>query len=157
MKTTRESVRESNHRRVVKCLQELLQKNYEAEKDYKKAMENADEEVLKDFCKKGRVRHNHYATEIDNFLHDLNEHPAGPEDHLDLGKAWTNFKTSIGKHRDDALLEECLYGEKAAAKDYREKLKKNRFPAQIEEALEKQLKEIEDLLADVKSIEDLRW
>lgn len=157
MKTTRESVRESNHKRIVKRLQELLQKNYDAEKDYRKAMEHADEEVLKDFCKKGMIRHNHFATQIDHFLHELNERPGGPEDHLDLQKAWTNFKTSIGKHRDDALLDECINGEKAAVKEYQHTLKKHRFPVQIEETLEKQVKEMEAVLADVKSIEDLRW
>ena len=156
MKTTRESVRESSHNQMVKCLQELLQKNYETEKDFQKALEQANEEVLKDFCKKSKIRHNHHATEIDKILHELNEHPGNPKDHLHLGKAWTHFKSSIGKNRDEALLEECLTGEKEAVKEYRKKLKKHRFPPDIEETLKKQLQEIETVLADVQNIEDLR-
>ncbi|MGB7843526.1 MAG: PA2169 family four-helix-bundle protein [Salinimicrobium sp.] len=155
MKTTRESIREESHRQVVRSLQELLKKNYEAEKDFKKAVERADEMSLKDFCKQSGIRHNHFATEIDKLLHDLNEHPNQPKDHFDLHKAWTNFKTSIGKNGDDALLSECLHSEKEAVKEYREKLSKFKFPGPIDEVLNKQLKETETLLAEVESLEDL--
>lgn len=156
MKTTRESVREESHRQVVRSLQELLKKNYEAEKDYKKAIERANEMSLKDFCKKTGMRHNHFATELDKLLHDLNEHPARPEDHFDLHRAWTNFKTSIGKTKDETLLDECLYSEKEAAKEYKEKLSKTRFPGNIEKIIKKQLEEIEILLEEVENMEDLR-
>lgn len=157
MKTTRESVREESHRQVVRSLQELLKKNYEAEKDYKKAIERADEMMLKDFCKKSGIRHNHFATEIDKLLHDLNENPGQPEDHFDLHKTWTNFKTSIGKNRDEALLSECLHSEKEAVKEYKKKLNKFKFPSHIEEVMKKQLKETEVLLSEVESLEDLKW
>lgn len=142
---------------MVEALQELLQKNYQAEKDFLYAMEHADEVVLKDFCKKGSLRHNHYATTIDKLLHELNEHPGNPQDHLGLGHAWTNFKSSIGKHRDEVLLEECRDGEKKALKEYQKKLKDHRFATHIEEELQKQSQEIEKVLSDVKDMEDLRW
>lgn len=157
MKTTRESARERSHHQVVESLQELLQKNYEAEKDYKLALEHAEEEALKEFCKKGMQRHNHFATELDKILHDLNEEPKDPEAHFDLSRTWTNLKTSIGKHHDESLLEECLSGEKKAIKEYRQKLKKHKFLPAIEEVLQKQLNATEAVVSDVKYLEDLRW
>ena len=49
MKTTHEKAKEHNHDKLVDNLQELLEKNYDAEKGFTKAMKDAKGNNLKKF------------------------------------------------------------------------------------------------------------
>ena len=155
MKTTRESAREESHKKVTHSLQELLEKNYDAEKDYRTARERAENNSLKEFFKKQAVRRNHFATEIDRQLHSLNERPKESGSAMStIHRTWFNLRSSIGKDTDKVLLEECLRGEKNSVEEYEKKLRKNKFPANIEDALRQHLTEMRATLAEIKSIED---
>jgi len=157
MKTTRESAREESHKKITHSLQELLEKNYDAEKDYKTARERAENSSLKEFFKKQAVRKNHFATEIDRQLHSLNEHPKETGSTMGtLNRTWINLKSSIGKDTDKVLLEECLRGEKNSVEEYEKELRKNKFPASIEEVLRRHLSEMRTTLSEIKSMEDLK-
>ncbi|MCY2687058.1 ferritin-like domain-containing protein [Salinimicrobium sp. TH3] len=155
MKTTRESAREESHKKVTHDLQELLEKNYDAEKDYRTARERAESKSLKEFFKKQAVRRNHFATEIDKELHSLNEHPKDSGSTVGkLKRTWINLKTSLGKDADKVLLEECLRGEKNSLEEYEKKLKMEKYPAKIEELLRRHILEIEETISEIKSLED---
>lgn len=156
MKTTREYAREESHKNLAGGLQDLLEKNYDAEKDYRTLWERAEKTSLKEFCKKQAVRKNHFATEIDKQLHSLNEHPKESGSAMGkLNRTWINLKSSFGKDTDKILLEECLRGEKNSVEEYEEKLRKNRYPAKIEEVLRRHLSEMRTTLSEIKSLEDL--
>lgn len=155
MKTTRESAREEGHKSITHDLQELLERNYDAEKDYKTARERAEHKSLKEFFKKQAVRRNHYATEIDRLLHSINERPQESGSAMGtLSRTWINLKSSIGD-TDKILLEECLKGEKKSIEDYEKRLRKEKFPLKIEEVLRKHITEMRATLTDIKSLEDL--
>lgn len=156
MKTTREAAREDSHKTIVHALQELLEKNYDAEKGYRKAMEDADNLNLKKFLKKQAVRRNHFATELDKQIHSLNEHPKEKSSVLgNLHRRWIDLKTHLSKKDDESVLEECIRGEKASLKEYEEKIKKYNFPPHIKEALKQQMNEIKATLSRVTTLEDL--
>lgn len=157
MKTTRESAREESHEKMSHDLQELLEKNYDAEKDYKTAWERAEHKSLKEFFKKQAVRRNHFATEIDKQLHLLNEDPKESGSAMGrLHRTWINLKSSIGSDTDKMLLEECLRGEKNSVEEYEKKLRKHRYPAKIEEILRKHVSEMRSTLAEIKTMNDFR-
>ncbi len=156
MKTTRESAREESHKKLTHGLQELLEKNYDAEKDYRTARERAENSSLKDFFKKQAVRKNHFATEIDKQLHTLNERPKESGSAMGtLHRTWINLRSTIGKDTDKVLLEECLRGEKNSVEEYENVLRKNRYPAKIEDVLRRHLNEMRATLSEIKSMEDL--
>ena len=156
MKTTRESARQESHKKISHSLQELLEKNYDAEKDYRSARDHAEKSSLKEFFKQQAVRKNHYATEIDGLLHALNEHPKeGGSTIGAINRTWINLKTSIGKNSDEVLLEECLRGESNSLEEYEEKLRKRNFPPNIEAVLQRQLAEMKETLSRIKSLEDI--
>ena len=73
MKTTLEEAKENSHEDIVNHLQQLLEKNYDAEAGYKKAMTDADSSQLKNFLKQQAVLRNRFATELDKEIRDLNE------------------------------------------------------------------------------------
>ncbi len=156
MRTTREAARDESHGKLVHHLQDLLEKNYDAEKGYKKAMEDAANKHLKKFLQKQAVRRNHFATEIDKQLHILNEHPKEKSSTLSgFHRVWIDLKTNFSKKDDESVLEECIRGEKASLRDYEEKLKHNTYPADVEALLKHQKNEIKATLSRVTTLEDL--
>lgn len=60
MKTTRELAREDNQKQLVGNLQELLVKNYDANKGFKKAVKEAGDPELKEFFKVQAFMHQRY-------------------------------------------------------------------------------------------------
>ncbi|MFD2518624.1 ferritin-like domain-containing protein [Salinimicrobium flavum] len=157
MKTTRESVHEDSHKKLVNALQELLEKNYDSEKAYKTAMERTENAHLKNFFKTQAAKKNHNATQIDRHIHSLNEKPKESGSALGtIHRTWINLRSSIGGNKDKVLLEECMRGEKNSIREYEEKLKKNRFPNKIEGELHEHLEEMRTTHTSVKSIDDLK-
>ncbi len=158
MKTTREAAKEASHQQMVNDLQDLLERNYEAEKGYKKAIEHTKNTNLKHFLRDRAAQHNHFATELDKHIHLLNEHPRENGNGGALGnlqKFWMNFKNSLGKKDDEAILEECIQGEKLSIKKYEEKIRRNKFHPDIKDMLNDHLVKIREILKEVKILEDL--
>ncbi|WP_026838665.1 ferritin-like domain-containing protein [Gillisia sp. JM1] len=157
MKTTREEAKEESHDEVVKNLNELLEKNYDAEKGFKKALEDVKNPSLKKFFKKQVVIRNRFKTEIEKELHDLNAHPKIKEGSAtgSIHRVWIDIKTALSGNDDEAVLEECIRGEKASAKEYEEKLSKGYFSPNVKKMLTSQLHEIKNTISSVKRLEDI--
>ncbi len=157
MKTTREEAKQESHNEVVKNLNELLEKNYDAEKGFKKALEDVKNPSLRKFFKKQAVIRNRFKTEIEKELHDLNAHPKVKEGSAtgSLHRVWIDVKTALSGKDDESVLEECIRGEKASAKDYEEKLSKGHFPPNVKNVLTSQLHEIKNTISSVKRLEDI--
>ena len=155
MKTTREAAKEESHKEHAEALQGLLQKNYDAEKGFKKAISKTENDSLKEFLKRQAVKHNRFATELDREIRSLNEHPKEEGSFTGkLSRAWMDIKVAVSGDHDEAILEECVRGEKDSAKEYEEALDENNFAPHLEEVLKKQLSDIKTMIAEVKSMED---
>ena len=156
MKTTKEKADKEIHDNIVNNLQGLLEKNYDAEKGFKKAMENAESPNLKRFLQKQAAQRSRFSNELTHEILNLNEEPKESGSFTgDLHRTWINIKTAVSGNEDEAVLEECIRGEKASADEYNEKLEKENFPPQIASLLQKQAGEINQTLSKVKRLEDL--
>lgn len=156
MQTTREEAREESKDNLVNNLQGLLEKNYDAEKGFKKAITNAKDENLKQFLKNQSVRRHRFATELDKEIRSLNEEPKESGSVTGkLHRTWIDFKSSISGNNDEAVLEECIRGDKASEKEYREVITQNNLPPKIKNVLSNQLNEIQTTLSQVKTLENL--
>ncbi len=156
MQTTREEAREESKENLVNNLQGLLEKNYDAEKGFKNAVNNANDKNLKEFLKNQSARRQRFATELDKEIRSLNEEPKESGSTTgDLHRSWMDFKSSITGSNDEAVLEECIRGEKASEKEYRESIKQNHFPPHIESVLNNHLNQIQTTLSKVKTLESL--
>lgn len=147
MKTTRELAKEESHDRLVQNLQQLLVKNYDADKGIRKAFKEAKNQNLKDYFKKEALRHHRYATELDRIIHSLNATPL--EEGSAVGRfhrIWMDIMLAVSGNDDQTIIAETRRGQKATIKEYEEKLKTQKFPPRIAEILKKQL---EDLKASV--------
>lgn len=156
MKTTREAAKEVSHKELVNHLQELLEKNYDAEKGYKKALTETENLNLKEFLKNQAAQRNHFATELDNIIRNLNEEPIEASSALgNLHRTWMSIKTVFTKNDDEAILEECIRGEKASIKEYKERLSEYPFPSEIKPIIKDQLSKLEATIQRVKRLEDI--
>lgn len=157
MRTSLEAAREQIHIDTVNVLQSIIEKNYDAEKGYKKALKEAKAPELKNFLKRQAVQRSHFATAIDKELHLLDETPrdkgsiAGT-----LHRAWIDIRTSVTGNDDEAVLNEVLRGETASVKEYEELMKHNTLVPHASKVLKSQLKEIQGTLERVKSLKDIQ-
>ena len=156
MKTTLERAREENHDKMVDSLQELLEKNYDAEKGFKKARDNTKNHSLKDYLKRQAVKRNRFATELDFEIRGLNAKPKeSGSATASIHRAWIDLKSAIAGNDDEAILEECIRGDKASVEEYEEVLEKHKLHSKIEQVVTQQLNDIRKTLNEVKRLEDL--
>lgn len=156
MKTTNEKAKEHNHEQLVGNLQELLEKNYDAQKGFTKAMEDAKNPKLKSFLQKQAAQRGRFTNELTQEIRNLNEQPKESGSLTgDLHRTWIDIKSSVAGNTDEAVLEECIRGEKASWNEYEEKLQNKNFPSNISGMLQNQATEIHNTLNRVKTLEDL--
>lgn len=156
METTDEKAREKIHENLVDNLQGLLEKNYDAQKGFTKAMEDAKNPSLKTFLQKQAAQRSRFANELTDEILKLNEEPKESGSLTgDLHRKWIDIKSAVSGHQDEAVLEECIRGEKASWDEYESKLKEENFPTHISNLLHKQASEIHSTLSKVKTLEDI--
>lgn len=156
METTDEKAKEKIHETLVDNLQGLLEKNYDAQKGFTKAMEDAKNPSLKTFLQKQAAQRSRFANELTDEILKLNEEPKESGSLTgDLHRTWIDIKSAVSGHEDEAVLEECIRGEKASWDEYESKLKEETFPPNISSILHKQASEIHNTLSKVKTLEDI--
>ena len=154
--TTAEKARKQSHIDLTENLQDILEKNYDAEHGYKEAMLRADKPSLKEYLKERAVMRNLFATEISDLILKLNETPR--ENGSATGtihRAWMNLKDALSFDTDEAILEECIRGDKASVKEYKEFLEDTTLPTDITSIITRQLLKVEKSLEEIKSLENL--
>ena len=156
MKTSLEEAREQTHKDTVNALQGILEKNYDAEKGYKKAMQDAENPALKNFLKQQAAMRSNFATAIDKELRDLDVEPKESGSITgSLHRAWIDIKSSVAGDDDEAVLEEVIRGEKASVDEYQNVMKDTALAPKINSVLQSQMRDIQNTLDRVKTLEDL--
>lgn len=134
----------------------LLEKNYDAEKGFKKAADNAKHSGLKSyFTNKAKERYD-FGHELKSELKSFN-HQTDDVGNI-LGAAhcsWMEVKSWFSVDGDEAMLEESIKGEKASVNEYNEVLNDAELPDTTKEMLEIQKNTIEHSLINIKRLEDL--
>lgn len=141
--------------KVSKKLNELLEKNYDAEAGYVAAKDNVKNSNLKNFFKDRAKDRYDFGHEIKEEIRSFGEEPdKGTSIKGDAHRVWMNLKSTFSSDSDEAVLEEAIRGEKKALEDYNEILKETDLPASTKAILEKQRKGVQEALDHVKTMED---
>ncbi|WP_411825458.1 ferritin-like domain-containing protein [Luteolibacter sp. AS25] len=139
--------------KVTECLNDLLTKAYDAEEGFKKAAERAEEHpgLVGFFQKQSAMRR--------SFGHDLKQAIVKYGGEPDKGSSiaakahqvWISVKDTLTSDHDaEAVLEECVRGEKAALEDYDEKIKCDDLPVDVRALITSQRNSIAESLATAK-------
>jgi uncharacterized protein (TIGR02284 family) len=138
-------------------LNNLLQKTYDAQRGYANAAEVTNHVDLKRWFAKQGARRTQYAAALSNEMKGMNETPEFDGSFKgDMHRGWMNIKAALSSNKDEAVLEECLRGEKAAIDEYTEVLShKDKLPQTVTSILQAQRDEIKSTLNTIKRLEDI--
>jgi len=148
---------DTTYEKLVDQLEEILEKNIDAEKGYKKAAENAKDIALKEFFERK-------ANDRSGFNTALKSEMVVSYDEIDedgsftgtVHRAWMDVKAFFSGDNDEAMLEEAIKGDKAAVEEYDEVLKDTTLPANIATLVREQMIKIRTDLNNIKTLEDLK-
>ncbi|MCB0447735.1 MAG: PA2169 family four-helix-bundle protein, partial [Gelidibacter sp.] len=119
-------------------LNELLIKNYDAEKGYRNAMENVDSDRLKMFFKRRASERSEFAKELRTEILQYGEIPEDSGSFKGaLHRNWMTLKSTFSSNDEEAILEEAIRGEKASLEVYNDLMKENDLPPTIDSLLMK--------------------
>lgn len=142
-------------KQVINILNELLEKNYDATRGYVEAAKQVRSTLLASFLEQNAEIRQGYAEEIMDEVCALNGEPVESTGVLsNLHRAWINLKTAISSDKEEAVLEECIRGEKAALDDYEKALMSHSLPTTTMELLEEQRNQIAATLDELRSLEE---
>lgn len=146
----------SYSKEVSKKLNELLEKNYDAEEGYKLAAEKVENQKLKSFFSARAQERYDFGHELKAEIKNFGEAPdKGTSVAGDIHRGWMNLKASLSNDKDESVLEEAIRGEKAAVEEYEDILKDSEIPASTGNILMKQKNAIVASLNEVKALEDM--
>lgn len=139
---------------VAEKLNELLEKNYDAEKGYKFAAEHIKNTNLKAFFTERAKERYDFGHELKAEIRDFGENPdKGSSIAADAHRTWMNLKTALSGNKEEAVLEEAIRGEKNAVEEYDKILQDTSIPPSTQNVLLKQKNAIVASLNEVKSLE----
>lgn len=125
-------------------LNELLQKNYDAEKGYLNAANEVKSNKLKIFFKNRASERSDFAK---NLRTEILSYGQIPEDSGSFKGAmhrnWMSLKLLFSGNDEEAILEEALRGEKASLDEYKEILNYEDFAPSTQKMLEMQHQKIQ--------------
>ena len=147
-----------NNNEITEKLNDLLTKAYDAEQGFNKAAERVDKHpsLARFFKNQSDMRL--------SFGHDIKQAIAKYGGEPDKGSSvagkahqiWITLKDSLSSDYDEeAVLEECIRGEKAALEEYDEKLACAELPADVREMISNQRNGIANSLVSVMQKESL--
>ena len=137
-------------------LNELLERNYDAEKGYLNASENIESEQLKMYFNERAAQRSQFAKELRTEILMFGQIP--DESGSFKGSAhrvWMDIKALFKGNDENAILEECIRGEKAIIDEYNQVLSKQAtLPISTANLLVKQRNEIQVAIDNVKWLEE---
>ncbi|QTE22040.1 ferritin-like domain-containing protein [Polaribacter cellanae] len=137
-------------------LNELLEKNYDAEKGYLNSAENVDSSKLKIFFKNRASERSIFAKELRTEILSYGQIPEDDGSFKGtMHRNWMSLKSLFSSNDEEAILEEALRGEKASLDEYDEMLKEEAFAPSTRKMLENQRQQIQAAINSLKLEEHL--
>ncbi|PWI30774.1 hypothetical protein DI383_04825 [Flavobacteriaceae bacterium LYZ1037] len=137
-------------------LNELLEKNYDAEKGYINAINNVASSDLKMFFKRRATERSEFAKELRTEILQYGEIPTDSGSFKGtMHRNWMTLKSTFTSNDEEAILEEAIKGEKASLEEYNEILKERNLPPSIDSLLIKHKNAIQAAINTEKVHEEL--
>ena len=137
-------------------LNELLVKNYDAEKGYLNASENVDSATLKIFFKRRATERSEFAKELRTEILQYGEIPEDSGSFKStVHRNWMSLKSLFSSNDEEAILEEAIRGEKASLEEYDAILKDKTLPPTIDAMLFRHRNAIQSAINTEKVHEEL--
>ena len=145
-----------NTGKLISSLQEILQKNYDAEEGLKQGKEKTDSPTLKKWLQQKADERHEFAEDIHTELKKLGSEPKASGSFAGTAhRVWIDVKTFLSTNQDETILEECIRGDEASVEEYRDQLRAPYMAGTVVGVLADQKKRIEQSLETFRRLEDL--
>ena len=137
-----------------KRINDLLEKNYDAEKGYKKAAEIVENPKLEQFFTDQAQNRYDFGHELKDEIKNVGSTPdKGGSTTGDLHRAWMDIRSTFTSNDEGAILKEVQKGEEAAVEEYSEVINDTTLPPTTKRIITKQLENVRTALRDAKNFE----
>ncbi len=117
-------------------LNELLVKNYDAEKGYLNAKDNVEDKNLKIFFKRRASERSQFAKELRTEILRYGEVPEDSGSFKGtMHRNWMTLKSTFSSNNEEKILEEAIRGEEASLEEYDKLMEENNLPPTIDELI----------------------
>lgn len=147
-----------NYSETIEELNDVLQKNYDAIEGFQTAAEKVNGNHLMGYFNKQVVARKRFVHELSAEIRNLGGEPTDSGSVKgSMHRAWMRIKDGFNFSDDnrEELIEECIRGEKECIEEYNELLEKRPIPASTRQVLNRQRKEIENILSDLEIKEEV--
>ncbi|MDC7995287.1 ferritin-like domain-containing protein [Altibacter sp. HG106] len=135
-------------------LNELLEKNYDAEKGYKKAAEIVDNSKLQQFFSQQAQNRYDFGHELKAEIRNFGETPdKGGSTTGSAHRTWMDIKSTFTSNDEEAILNEVQTGEEAAVNEYDEIINDTTLPPTTKKILTQQRESVRTALQSAKNFE----
>lgn len=138
-------------------LKEVILRNVDANKGYEKAADKARNPALKEAFRNQATQRLRFAIDLEAHARVLDEKelPQLTSGTIegDLHRTWMDIRTAFTSDKDEAILDECIVGEKAALDDYDKLLQDDEFTGVPRDMILQQRAVIEACMLELNEIE----
>ena len=139
---------------VAKKLNNLLEKNYDAEKGYQDAAERIENPTMKDFLQEQAQKRYDFGHEIKTEIKNYGEEPdKGGSAKGTVHRAWMDLKAAVASSSEEQVMEEVQRGEQSAINEYNEVISETSLPTSVQQILTKQRDQIVEAQQSAKNFE----
>lgn len=139
--------------KVVSTLNDLLTKNYDAEKGYKEAAVKIEHTSLKSYFENQAKNRYDFGHQIKALISKYGGEPdKGTSIAGDLHRTWIAIR-DVFASGDNAVYDECIRGEEAFSAEYGEVLADEVLPQDVKEVVKTQKDSVDRALASLKVME----
>ena len=136
--------------KVVSLLNELITKNYDAEKGYKEASEKIEHQSLKSYFDNQAQNRYDFGHQIKALISKYGGEPEkGTSIAGDLHRTWIAIRDAF-TNGDHAIYAEAIRGEEAFSAEYGEMLKDEVLPSDVRDLVQTQKNSVDKALASLK-------
>lgn len=144
-----------NTKNVIEELNDLVEKNHDAVDGFQHAAEKVKDHELKNFLMEHAQQRNQFNSELRQEITTLGGTPKeSKEGSASLHQTWMDIKSALSSDKEEAVLEECIRGDKNALDEYRDVLEEREIPDKVKTTVRNQMEKIESSLRDLERLEE---
>lgn len=136
-------------------LNDLLEKNYDTEKNFKSAADDVENLQLKTLFQEMAQQRYDFGHELKAEIRNFGEEPdKGSSASSDISRGWMDLKAALSGNKEQAVLKQLVKGEEAALEEYNKVIKETNFPPTTENLLIKQRNAIMESMNKAKTLHE---
>lgn len=138
-----------------KVLNKLLQNNLDAEKGFRNAADEVEDEELKSLFKDLAQQKYDFAHELRGEVRNFGEPPTkGSSISSDVHRTWMKIRSGISSDSEKVVLAEAAKGEENALEEYEDIIRNYNFPPSTETVLKRQKQAFKESVEKIKTLHE---